>query len=241
MKNEEGIIINKPAGPLDGYDGGLQIVRDARNVSGGVRGNVNCASFSRTLTGKEQTTFEWNNLMILDNYADAGENCGFYSQANKFGKGPTWGGCIEASDFSGGNVGGSIVGLELDVFVSSPDDGNRVVLDIVAGDKGFMYGGPKNVAGISYGTRVGTCNQTPWATIDTAHKVEGNVNVGFDFSSATGKLAVKLSKDQYIQIGDTVINDSGLTATYSKHSRVSLAISCMALILSIIALFYVGH
>ncbi len=39
-KNINGLEINKPANVTDAYDGGLKVIRDARNTSGGTPWHV---------------------------------------------------------------------------------------------------------------------------------------------------------------------------------------------------------
>ena len=62
-KNINGLEINKPANVTDAYDGGLKVIRDARNTSGGIRGHVNTTLYSYTLTGKDSKQFEWRDYL----------------------------------------------------------------------------------------------------------------------------------------------------------------------------------
>lgn len=169
----------------DGYAGGVSFIRDTRGLSGGQRGNVNTSLYSYTIAGKDVKAFEWNALFVLDNFADEGENCGFYAQGNKHGKGPTWGGCIEVCDTTDDDIT-AVVALECDVWVSGKDDGKRYGIDIVLGDSHTKRNLPAS-------TEVG-------GTAALRVSGEGTWTTGIDFTSAKVKKAIELLPSQGIYI-----------------------------------------
>lgn len=174
----------------DGYAGGVSFIRDTRGVSGGQRGNVNTSLYSYTIAGKDVKAFEWNALFVLDNFADEGENCGFYAQGNKHGRGPTWGGCIEVCDTTDDDVT-AVVGLECDVWVSGKDDGKRYGIDIVLGDSHTKRNLPASTeVGGTAALRIGG---------------EGTWSTGIDFTSARVKKAIHLNPNQGIYVGSVNI------------------------------------
>lgn len=79
-----------------------------------------------------QTDFEWAQLIRLSNYAAAGENVSLYTQAYKYGTGPTWGACFEAKDFA---TSGSLYALELDAWAPAGATTNGARFGI-----GFNFG-----------------------------------------------------------------------------------------------------
>lgn len=87
--------------------GGTNTVRAAVNVM--------------TQTAPGTTSFEWNQLNRLENYANAGENVSFYAQAYKHGEGSTWAGVFEAHDTTHATDDGSLYALELDVSANGSD------------------------------------------------------------------------------------------------------------------------
>lgn len=215
MQLTDTLVVNKPAGNLDGYAGGTQAIRDTTNVSGGLRGNVNCVSFSYTIAGKNVKTFEWNNLSILNNHADEGENCSAYFQSNKFGNGPTWGTCTEICTLD--ELSGSEVAQEVDIWTTGKDTGFRIASDIVVGDSKFIRKGIRStIAEATSAIRVGASGATPWARFifgvilnsfkgcgllldsvaDRAIWLKGKYIVGIDLSGAETQSAIRLAPGQ---------------------------------------------
>lgn len=162
------------SGAFDGY--GSLTTRDTSAVAGGNAGFVNTAMTVKTVTGTKNASFEWNHLALLDNYSDAGENCSRYAKAVRYGKGGTWGDCIEVQDET--TNAGPVVGLEVDMFVQGPDTGSRVALDIVVGDSSFDNGGVKHNAVASFGIRIGAFLANAWARFHTAIFVKDFVGTG---------------------------------------------------------------
>jgi len=159
------------AGVNDGYDAGLVVVRDLQGQAGGTPGRVNTAAVFRTVTGQGETAFEWTSLAILDNHASAGENVAHYAQANKHASGPTWAAVSEASDTTG--AVGALVAHEFDVFTTGPDTGDRIGLDIIAGDARAARGlGRSATAQSTAAVRIQHANGQPWATWGTALEVK---------------------------------------------------------------------
>jgi hypothetical protein len=119
---------------------GNQVSRDTTNKIGGTPGVVNSTTTAISVNGKLNTDYEWTALTIANNYADAGENCSTYHQANAYGKGPTWAACNEVSDI--GEQGATLIATELDVFCTGPDNGRRIGLDVAVGDTRAIHGKP---------------------------------------------------------------------------------------------------
>ncbi len=216
MNYFENVNIRKPAEPSDGYAGGLFVNREGANMFGGTHGQVNTAVTVNTTVGKNVKAFEWNFLAKLENYADAGENCAFYAQANKHGSGNTWGACIEACDTTPSDFTG-LVGTEIDCWVTGKDNGLRWGLDIVVGDSLQIRTGKKSEqADATYGLRIGASGGTPWAkwshaihAVDFVHSglhlqskavrgvhLEGEYIVGLDLSTAKCQSAIRLAPGQ---------------------------------------------
>lgn len=215
----------------DGY--GNLVTRDTRGLSGGIAGHVNTALTSYTIAGKDVKQFEWNFLALLDNYADAGENCAMYAQGNKHGIGPTWGACIEACDTTPVDSTG-LVGAEVDCWVTGADNGLRFGVDVVVGDSLFIRQGKRSdYAVATYGQRIAACASTPWAKwsygshiTDYLHAgihleskatraihIEGEHVVAIDLGNNKGQTAIRLPEggritlDQYDQIALSRVGD----------------------------------
>lgn len=202
--NGTGLKIQKPAGPSDGYDGGLQVFRDTYAVTGGTFGSVNTGLFARTRTGKGQTAFEWTGLFLLDNYSDAGENVALYTQGNSFGKGPTWGLVTECNNAY--YPASTCVGQEITMGMAGPDTGGRYGLDVVLADGAFWRGlGQSKVVEGTAGIRVNSMNvagtSTKWKTGLT---VEGPVDVAIDTSKSSTKTAMRLKEGQQVELADGI-------------------------------------
>jgi hypothetical protein len=124
--------------------------------------------YTHLTTDPETQTFEWANLAILNNYSNYGENVAAYGQANKFGRGTTWGGVFELQDHTGT---GGFYGVEIDAYTQggSPypgsQQGDRIGLGIIMGRAGNS--GP--TATVDYGILV-----APTGLDDT----QANVNFG---------------------------------------------------------------
>lgn len=159
-------------GAADGYSKGSVTIRDVSGASGGSHGYVNTASFVKTITGKFELAFEWASLAILDNNSEHGENVAFYAQGNKLSSGPTWGLVGEVADTSG--LGGGAVAAEFDVWVTGPDNGSRIGLDVLVGDAARMRGtGQSAQAGATAGLRIGSTTSSPYASWGTGIILQG--------------------------------------------------------------------
>ncbi len=198
----------------DGY--GNLAVRDTTNVVGGTPGNVNTCTTVKTVAGKRETAFEWALLTWLDNYSDAGENCALYAQANKLGQGGTWGACIEACDTTSPDTTG-LVGAEIDCWVTGPDNGLRIGVDVSVGDSLQIRQGQRSAeATASVGSRVAASGASPWARWTVGYQatdfiytglhlrskatraiqLEGEYIVGLDLSTAKCQSAIRLAPGQ---------------------------------------------
>lgn len=210
-KNINGLEINKPANVTDAYDGGLKVIRDARNTSGGTPGHVNTTLYSYTLTGKDSKQFEWSGLFVVDNYSDAGENTALYSQINKYGIGPCYASVSEVCCLNPNDTGAQ-VGKEIDVWTAGKDSGYRVGLDVLVGDANLIRGKPKQaVVEATVGIRVGQNMSSPHAKWKTAIELNGNMDKGLDVSKAKCVEVITLNANQVIRIGDTIISASGIS------------------------------
>ena len=231
-KNTNGLQIIKPATATDGYEGGLEVIRDTSTAVGGQKGMVNCGLLSKTIAGKDVKNFEWNGLFILENHSDEGENVALYAQGNKLGVGPTWAACFEACDTTTNPSG--TVGIEADCWVTGADTGNRIGVDVVCGDaKASRSLGVSDKAEASVGLRVSTSNTSPNAKWMSGMQVIGNANTGLDVSTCTASTGIKLNKNQTIMIGDTVISASGTTVKPPILVYAALVLSVIAILLNI--------
>lgn len=233
MNQTETLIVNKPASSTDAYSGGIQAIRDTTGVSGGIHGHVNCVNYSFTIAGKNVTAFEWNNLSVLHNYADAGENCASYIQSNKFSTGPTWAGCAEACSLDE-NDKTALVTYEMDSWVSGEDSGNRITLDLVVGDSKVMRQQQSTgKAEASAAIRIGASTSAPWAKYIKGIVLGKSIDTGIDATEMQGKVVLKLNKNQVIQIGDTEISNQGITSK-NHIAWLSLGLSVIAIVLCFI-------
>ena len=173
------------------YKASVNALRDASAVAGGTVGYVNPTIFARTITGATETSFEWTNVAVMDNYSAAGENVALYGQGNKRAVGPTWGIVSEARDFTQvANPTKGLVGLEVGVFANNTDTANqRVGVDISVG-KG-VAGGTINTT--SYGLRIGPTNSDlTEGQVTNGVTLQGNMTVGVQVSSS-GTWGIQMS------------------------------------------------
>jgi len=214
------------------YDAGIKAIRDTSGLTGGVLGHVNCVNYSFTIAGKHIKSFEWNNLSVLHNYADEGENCASYIQANKFGTGPTWAGCAEACSLDE-NDSSPLVTYEFDSWVSGKEHNNRYTLDIVVGDSKIMrQQDSTGVAEATAGIRIGNNPSAPWAKYKTGIILGKAIDQGIDASEMQGKVVLKLNKNQVIQIGDTELSSTGVEPNQTLgYISIVLSLIAIALIL----------
>ena len=112
--------------------------------------NVATAAYTHVTTQRDSRTYEWANLVVLNNASDAGANVSLYAQAYKSGYGPTSAGTVQLHDGVGR---GGFFGLEIDATsrgaspVPGSQDGDRIGMGIILGR---AHGtGPK--ATIDYG------------------------------------------------------------------------------------------
>ena len=185
----------------DGYAGAQQVLRDTTGKSGGTHGHVNCATCTRTIAGANVSAFEWNVLAVLDNHALEGENVALYAQANKHASGPTWAACFEACDKTPGDTTG-LVGVEVDCWVSGPDNGHRIGVDVVVGDSRLHRGlTASEQSTASVGVRIGASTMAPHASWTTGIALHGNMQTGIDCTQSSAKTAIKLRAGQGITVG----------------------------------------
>ena len=180
-----GATFTKPATAVDGTgEGGptVSILRDTTGLSGGQHGFVNCASYTHTISGKNVKQFEWNNLNVLDNYADAGENCAAYDQANAFGSGATFARVSEVCCTDPNSIA-PLTGFEADAWASgaiTPQSGARIANDVVFGDGQFIRKKTTSPspAEVHWGQRIAPSGDTPWARSIGGQLIEGFKQVG---------------------------------------------------------------
>lgn len=182
---------------------------------GGVPGTVGTATFIRTDAYTPTKNFEWNLIGQLNNYADTGENCASYFQANKKGNGHTWGQVVEICDSTTTPTG--TIAQEVDCWVTGPDTGTRRGVDVLVGDsKAIRQEGRSDVASATVGVNVGATTMTPYATWSLAYaassftycgiylkstavraiQLEGSYIVGLDLSTASTQSAIRLAPGQ---------------------------------------------
>ena len=165
--------------------------RDTSAVAGGTSGYVNSTVYARTVTGATETSFEWTNLAIMDNYSAAGENVALYGQGNKRAVGPTWGIVSEARDFTQvANPTAGLVGLEVGIFANNTDTSlNRVGVDISVG-KGVSAG---TINTTTNGLRIGPTNSDlTQGQVTNGVTLQGNMTVGVQVSSS-GTWGIQMS------------------------------------------------
>jgi hypothetical protein len=146
VSGQSGVFQGVTPRPVDVYPlpASLTVTRSA--PPGGLP-NVQPAVYTHVTTHPASQTFEWANLTILNNPADAGANVASYSQALKTGRGTTWAGVLEVQDGTGR---GGFFGLEIDAYTSGPSpapgsmDGDRIGLGIILG-RAFKTGGKATV------------------------------------------------------------------------------------------------
>lgn len=192
-------------------------LRDTTGLSGGDPLYVNAASYVHTIAGKAETAIEVASLTVLDNFSDAGMNCGLYAQGNKHGKGPTWAACLEVCNTTPDDSTG-LTGVEVDVWCNGPDTGQRIGVESTVGDAAFIRNGARSQADASVAFRAGACGMTPWATWATGYRatnftwcglhlnskavraihLEGEYVVGIDVSTAKAQSAIRLAGGQRI-------------------------------------------
>jgi hypothetical protein len=207
--------VSVTAGALDSYAGSsINVFRDASAVSGGTFGYVNAATVARTTTGATETSFEWTNLAIMDNYSTAGQNVAFYGQGNRRSTGPTWAGVFEARDHTqAANPTIGMVSVEVDSFANGTDNNfERIGIDIVAG-KG-VAGGVKGVTGI--GLRIAPVNgDTTQAMYGKGILLFGDITEGINISSAGTR---------GIYFTSTAIHQVGIDLGFSTNSTSAIRI-----------------
>jgi hypothetical protein len=89
-------------------------------------GNVFAAKLFYTYVPEEALQNEWNVTFSLRNDADSGENCSAYFQSEAYGKGSTWGICVEAADMSFGVKNPPLSPIEADVWAGADNAGNGI-------------------------------------------------------------------------------------------------------------------
>jgi hypothetical protein len=141
--------------------GGIKIPVSGRSevrTASALPGVIDATLMVGTLIQGGSKSHEWNAVFSIQNYSASGDNCAFYSKADKYSDGPTWGGCVEVQDTTGR---GAVWGLEVDVM-TRPDNGggDRYGVGVVIGRNG---------------------NAGPTAYVDRGISV---MPFGFDFKSA---------------------------------------------------------
>jgi hypothetical protein len=150
-------------------------LRDASAATGGASGFVNAAHYVRTITGANETALEWPQLVVLDNHSKVSDgNTANYAQANKHSTGATFAGVSEASDTTG--LPGALVAHEFDSWVTGPDNGLRIGLEIVNGDALMIRGlGVSAQAESTAAIRIGQTISTPRAAWTDGLVITGNI------------------------------------------------------------------
>ena len=190
----------------------INAFRDTSAVAGGTPGYVNPTVWARTVTGATETSFEWTNVSVMDNYSAAGENVALYGQGNKRAVGPTWGIVAEARDFTQvANPTAGLVGLEVGIFANNTDTSlNRVGVDISVG-KGVSAG---TINTTTNGLRIGPTNSDlTEGQVTNGVTLQGNMAVGIQVSSS-GTWGIQMSGTYTVGI------DLGTATTSTSAIRI---------------------
>jgi len=203
--------VSLTAGALDSYAGSsINVVRDASAVSGGTIGFVNAAVVARSTSGATETSYEWTNLAIMNNYAASGQNVAVYGQGNKRSTGPTWGIVSEARDHTqAANPAQGLIGIESGIFANGTDNNiSRVAIDISVG-KGVSAG---TINTTSNGLRIAPTNlDVTQGQLINGITLQGNMTVGVQVSS-TGTWGIQMSGTYTtgIDLGTATTNTSAI-------------------------------
>jgi hypothetical protein len=196
------------------YKASVNAFRDASAVAGGTVGYVNQAVYARTITGATETSFEWTNVAVMDNYSAAGENVAVYGQGNRRSTGPTWAMVAESRDFTqAANPSIGLIGIEVNSFANDTDNNfQRISVDIVAG-KG-VDAGAKSVTGI--GLRLAPLNgDKTLAMYGKGILLYGDMTEGINISSA-GTRGIYFTAD--------AVNVVGIDLSLSTNSTSAIRI-----------------
>ena len=161
-------------GASDALSKAVTYIRDTTTAIGGSLSWVNTGHYIKTITGKAETALEWTSLTVLDNHSDVSAgNTAAYFQANKFSTGATFAAVSEASDTTG--LIGALVAHEFDSWVTGPDTGSRIGLEVVNGDALAIRGvGKSSVAESTAAIRIGQTMSTPYAAWTDGIVLMGN-------------------------------------------------------------------
>ena len=226
----EPVTIQKPAKATDGTDEGgpaLRVLRDTAGQAGGTHGHVNCASYTQTITGKDEAQFEWNALHILNNYADKGENCAGYFQTNVFGSGASFGLVSEVCVTNPASTA-QVTGFESDAWVSgaiTPASKARVANDVVFGDGQFIrkITTSPSPAEVHWGQRIAPSGDTPWARSIGGQLVAGFKHVGHQLEAPPeGAVRGYYPQGKYIVLFDSTATDSETVLRLKSGQRIAL-------------------
>lgn len=147
-----------------------------------------CSGLAITDDAHGNGHYEWALLSILNNYSNEGENVAIYGQANKKGKGGTWGACIEVTDEQPSNDSGQLIGEEISYACG-----------------GVLSGGRSRV--VLHEALKNTDSETP-TTIDNAILVSGDdsitVKKGIEFYNVKLETGIDLSSVEFVNDGKAI-------------------------------------
>ncbi len=222
-----GLLLSSTAFAQSGYFQGLTVrpadayafpasLTVTRSAPAGGAGSLNPALYTHVTTDPDARSLEWANLTILNNRANHGANVGVYSQANKHGSGPTWGGVFELQDNTGT---GAVWGLEVDAFTTGPSrfaetgGGDRIGIGVVVGRS--LDAGPK--ATVDYGV---------WLLPNGLDDREADVNFGVMVSTQCRMACFamrggnKLAWEESARIASKFDPETGLWGLYNGDAPV---------------------
>lgn len=154
------------------------------DIVGGIPGFTNASLWVTTAVGKDNTSYEWNSVAIMANYADKGENVAHYAQGLARGRGQTWAAVSEVKDESPHSP--VMVAHEFNVYTAHPDNGGRVGAHVVLSGTG----------GGTDGVRI----SGKWTT---AIKIDGTPEAVIALPEGTERIPVRIgNRIRYITLSD---------------------------------------
>ena len=183
------------------------------NYYRGTPGYVNADVRVKTeVTNQYSEAYEWNLLAELVNYANLGQNCAFYSRAQKFADGSTWAATFEVrQDTLEATQVGSLLGIEVDVVANGLDPQlNRRGIDVLMFANSSVDPSPDGNS-YGYGININSEGGSTFRGINLSGTYDTAIDVSP--SSCTSGIGVKLDVNQLISFRDfTFGNDNGTGA-----------------------------
>lgn len=183
------------------------------NYYRGTPGYVNAGVRVKTeVTNQYSEAYEWSLLTELVNYANLGQNCAFYSRAQKFADGPTWAAALEVrQDTLEATQVGGLLGIEINVVANGLDPQlNRRGIDVLMLANSSVDPSPDGNS-YGYGININSEGGSTFRGINLSGTYDTAIDVSP--SSCTSGIGVKLDINQLISFRDfTFGNDNGTGA-----------------------------